>query len=80
MRPIVSAIGSPTYSLAKFVTTITSPLDEQKPLSTAKIPYIERLSEKISTILREFRIRTVLGTIDNLGRILTRVKDPTPPR
>ena len=53
--------------------------DEQKPLSTAKIPYIERLSKEIRRILREFRIRTVFRTIDKLGRILTRVKDPTPP-
>ena len=26
LRPIVSAIGSPTYNLAKFVTSIISPL------------------------------------------------------
>ena len=29
LRPIVSAIGSPTYSLAKFVTKIISPLTGQ---------------------------------------------------
>ena len=52
--------------------------DEQKPLSMAKIPYTEGLSEEIRRILRGFRIRTVFRMIDNLGRILTRVKDPTP--
>ena len=53
--------------------------DEHKPLSTAKLPYIEGLSEEIRRILRGFNIRTVFRTIDTLGRILTRVKDPTPP-
>ena len=31
LRPIVSAIGSPTYSLGKFVTTIISPLVGKTP-------------------------------------------------
>ena len=53
--------------------------DEHKPLSTTKLPYIEGLSEEIRRILRGFNIRTVFRTIDTLGRILTRVKDPTPP-
>ena len=52
--------------------------DEQKPLSTAKIPYIEGLSEEIRRILRGFRIRTVFRTIDNLGRILTSQRPNTP--
>lgn len=31
LRPIVSAIGSPTYSLAKFITSIISPLMDNTP-------------------------------------------------
>ena len=53
--------------------------DEQKLHSTAKIPYIEGLSQEIRRILRGFRTRTVFRTINKLGRILTSVKDPTPP-
>ena len=30
LRPIVSAIGSPTYHLAKFITSIISPFDGQQ--------------------------------------------------
>lgn len=53
--------------------------DENKPLSTAKIPYIKGLSEEIRRILGQYKIRTVFRTTETLGRILTKVKDPTPP-
>ena len=53
--------------------------DEHKPLTTAKIPYGEGLGEEIRRILKDYNIRTVFKTIDTLGRILTKVKDPTPP-
>ena len=44
-----------------------------------KIPYVEGLGEEIRTILKGYNIRTVFKTIETLGRILTRVKDPAPP-
>ena len=53
--------------------------DENKPLSTAKIPYVKGLSEEIRRILGRYKIRTVFRTMETLGRILTKVKDPTPP-
>ena len=53
--------------------------EKQEPLTTAKIPYIKGLSEEIRRILNGYNIRTVFRTINTLGRILTRVKDPTPP-
>ena len=53
--------------------------EEDKPLTTAKIPYVERLGEEIRRILKDYNIRTVFKTIDTLGKILTKVKDPTPP-
>ena len=48
--------------------------DQNKPLSTARIPYIKGLSEE-----RRRQYRTVFRTIATLGRILTKVKDRTPP-
>ena len=54
--------------------------EKQEPLTTAKNPYIKGLSEEIRRILNGYNIRTVFRTINTLGRILTRVKDPTPPR
>ena len=47
LRPIVSAIGSPTYSLAKFVTTIISPLTGKTPshVKNAK-HFTEMISEE----------------------------------
>ena len=53
--------------------------EENKPLSTAKIPYIKGLGEEIRRILGQYNIRTVFRTTETLGRILTKVKDPTPP-
>ena len=53
--------------------------EENKPLSTAKIPYIKGLSEEMRRILGEYKIRTVFRTTETLGRILRKVKDPTPP-
>ena len=53
--------------------------DENKPLSTAKIPYVKGLSEEIRRILGRYKIRTVFRTTETLGRILTKVKDLTPP-
>ena len=53
--------------------------EENKPLSTAKIPYIKGLSEVIRRILGQYKIRTVFKTTETLGRILTKIKDPTPP-
>ena len=53
--------------------------DENKPLSTAKIPYVKGLSEEIRRILGRYNIGTVFRTTQTLGRILTKVKDPTPP-
>ena len=53
--------------------------EEHEPLTTAKIPYVEGLGEEIRRILKDYNIRTVFKTIDTLGRILTKVKDPTPP-
>lgn len=47
--------------------------NNQEPLTTA---YIEGLCEEIRRILRDYNIRTVFRTIDTLGRILTKVKDP----
>ena len=47
--------------------------------STAKIPYVKGLSEEIRRILGRYKIRTVFRTTETLGRILTKVKDPTPP-
>ena len=54
--------------------------DENKPLSTAKIPYVKGLSEEIRRILGQYKIRTVFRTTETLGLggILTKVKDPTP--
>ena len=52
--------------------------DENKPLATAKIPYVKGLSEEIRRILGKYSIRTVFRTTQTLGRILTEVKDPTP--
>ena len=52
--------------------------EKQEPLTTAKIPYFKGLSEEIR-ILNGYNIRTVFRTINTLGRILTRVKDPIPP-
>ena len=53
--------------------------DECKPLSTSKMPYVEGLGEDIRRILKGYNIRSVFKTIETLGRILTRVKDPAPP-
>ena len=53
--------------------------EEHGPLATAKVPYVEGLGEEIRRILKDYNIRTVFKTIDTLGRILTKVKDPTPP-
>ena len=53
--------------------------DENKPLSTAKIPYTKGLSEEIRRILGQYKIRTVFKTTETLGRILTKIKDLTPP-
>ena len=50
--------------------------EEHGPLATAKVPYVEGLGEEIRRILKDYNIRTVF---DNLGRILTKVKDPTSP-
>ena len=55
-------------------------LDNQnKPLSTARIPYVKGLSEEIRRILKQYNIRTVFRTTETLGRVLTKVKDRTPP-
>lgn len=53
--------------------------EENKPLSTAKIPYVKGLSEEIRRILEKYNIRTVFKTTETLGWILTKVKDLTPP-
>ena len=53
--------------------------EENKPLSTSKILYVKGLSEEIRRILGRYNIRTVFKTMETLGRILTKVKDPTPP-
>ena len=50
-----------------------------RALHFLKNPYIEGLSEEIRMILNGYNIRTVFRTVDTLGRILTRVKDPVPP-
>ena len=52
---------------------------EYKPLTTTKIPYVKGLGEEIRRILKDYNIRTVIKTMDTLGRILMKVKDPTPP-
>ena len=52
--------------------------EENKPLSTAKILYVKGLSEEMR-ILGSYNIRTVFRTMETLGRILTKVKDLTPP-
>ena len=53
--------------------------EEHGPLAAAKVPYyVEGLGEGIRRILKDYNIRTVFKTIDNLGRILTKVKDPAP--
>ena len=44
-----------------------------------RIPYVEGLGEEIRRILKDYKIRTVFKTVDTLGGILTKVKDPTPP-
>ena len=53
--------------------------EEHGPLATAKVPYVKGLGEEIRRIPKDYNIRTVFKTIDNLGRILTKVKDPMPP-
>ena len=53
--------------------------EEQKPLATATIPYIQGLSENIRRLLRDYNIRTAFKSSWTLGRLLTKVKDPVPP-
>ena len=48
-------------------------------MSTTSIPYVKGLIEEIRRILGSYNIRTVFRTTQTLGRILTKVKDPTPP-
>ena len=52
--------------------------DDNKPLSTANIPYVKGLSEEIRRILRNNNIGTVFKTEETLDWILTRVKDLIP--
>ena len=52
---------------------------ETSHCQTAKILYVKGLSEEIRRILGRYKIRTVFKTIEILGRILMKVKDPTPP-
>ena len=41
--------------------------NKNKPLSTAKIPYVKGLSEEIRRILGQYKIRTVFRTTETLG-------------
>ena len=51
--------------------------EENKPLATAMIPYIKGLSEAVRRILGKYNIRRAFKTTNTLGRMLTKVKDPT---
>ena len=52
--------------------------EEDKPIATAIIPYSKGLSEEIRRVLRRFRIKTAFRSGLSLGRLLTKVKDPSP--
>ena len=52
--------------------------DEDKPIATAIIPYSKGLSEEIRRVLGRYKVRTAFRSGLSLGRLLTRVKDPTP--
>ena len=53
--------------------------EEEKPLTTALIPYSQGLSEQIRRVLKMFNIRTAFRSGSSLGKLLTKVKDPVPP-
>ena len=53
--------------------------EEDKPVATATILYSKGLSEEIRRVMRRYRIRTAFGSGLSLGRLLARVKEPTPP-
>ena len=53
-------------------------VEKNKLLATAIIPYIKGLSEAVRRILQKYNIRTAFKTTNTLGRMLAKVKDPTP--
>ena len=64
LRPIVSAIGSPTYSLAKFVTKIISPLTGQTVahvLDFRNMILKERIDE--SEIMVSFDVKSLFTNV-----------------
>ena len=53
------------------------PQNNERPISTAQIPYIKGLSEKICSTLKDFKIRGVMKT-QTLKDILSHPKDTVP--
>ena len=79
LRTVLSENGYPTGLVKPTQKKNKDPEeDEEKPLTTAVIPYSQGLSEQIRRVLRMYNIRTAFRSGTSLGKFLTRVKDPVP--
>ena len=54
-----------------------APQNNERPISTAKIPYVKGLSERVCGILKDFKIRGVMRT-QTLKDVLSHPKDAVP--
>ena len=61
-------------------TTTTEANDNATPTTTATIPYIKGISEKISRILQPLNIRVAHKPITTLRQLLANIKDKDEPR
>ena len=70
--------ASPPYTHRPITTTEAN--DNATPTTTATIPYIKGISEKISRILQPFNIRVAHKPMITLRQLLTNIKDKDEPR
>ena len=54
-----------------------TPQNNERPISTAQIPYVKGLSERVCGILKDFKIRGVMRT-QTLKDVLSHPKDAVP--